>query len=78
MSNHPKKSRSTDIEVGLIITSVVVLITFIILMVANPDGTLNAITAFFNLMISWPQPRCIGPLWSGPATTRPRAWAWRP
>ena len=52
MSNHPKKSRSTDIEVGLIITSVVVLITFIILMVANPDGTLNAITAFFNLMIS--------------------------
>lgn len=52
MSNHPKKSRSTDIEVGLIITSVVVLIAFIILMIVNPDGTLNAITAFFNLMIS--------------------------
>ena len=53
MSNQPeKKTRNTDIEIGLIITSVAVLAVFIVLMIVNPDGTLNAITSFFNMMIS--------------------------
>ena len=53
MSNQPeKKTRNTDIEIGLIITSVAVLAVFIVLMIVNPNGTLNAITSFFNMMIS--------------------------
>lgn len=52
MANDPKKKNSSDVEVALIIVSVTILIAFIIFMILNPDGTLNAITAFFNTMIS--------------------------
>lgn len=52
MENKPKASKNSDVEVGLIILSVTILIAFIILMILNPDGTLNSINAFFNMMIS--------------------------
>lgn len=52
MENNPKRNKNSDVEVGLIVVSVAILIAFIILMIVNPDGTLNAITAFFNSMIS--------------------------
>ncbi len=47
-----KKNKNADVEVGLIIVTVAILVAFIILMVVNPDGTLNAINSFFNLIIS--------------------------
>lgn len=52
MANDPKGKKNSDVEVALIIVSVTILIAFIIFMIYNPDGTLNAITAFFNTMIS--------------------------
>lgn len=52
MENNPKKSKNSDVEVGLIVLSVTILIAFIAFMILNPDGTLNAITKFFNMMIS--------------------------
>ena len=48
MENNPKKSKNSDVEVGLIVLSVTILIAFIAFMILNPDGTLNAITKFFN------------------------------
>lgn len=50
--NHRPEKKHQDIEVGLIIVSVVVLLAFIVLMLVNAQGTLDAISKFFNLMIS--------------------------
>ncbi len=52
MENNTKQKKNADVEVGLIVVSVAILVAFIILMIFNPDGTLNAITKFFNLMIT--------------------------
>lgn len=52
MDNNSKKTKNSDVEVGLIIVSVAILIVFIIFMILNPESTLNAITSFFNVMIS--------------------------
>ncbi len=52
MNNNSQKSNHSDIEVGLIIVSVAVLVVFIIFMILNPESTLNTISSFFNLMIS--------------------------
>lgn len=46
-----KKDRA-DVEVGLVIVSVAVLVVFIVFMVLNPQGTLDGIGRFFNGMIS--------------------------
>lgn len=51
MEKNTRQKKNSDVEVGLIITSVAILVAFIILMIVNPDGTLNAITKFFNMMI---------------------------
>ena len=51
MENNTKQKKNSDVEVGLIVVSVAILVAFIILMIFNPDGTLNAITKFFNMMI---------------------------
>lgn len=50
MENNSKKN--ADVEVGLIIASVAVLIAFIIFMVLNPDSTLNAIHGAFTKLMS--------------------------
>lgn len=52
MDNNTKKGKNSDVEVGLIVVSVAVLIAFIICMVVNAEGTLNTITNFFNTMIN--------------------------
>ena len=52
MENNTKQKKNSDVEVGLIVVSVAILVAFIILMIFNPDGTLNAITKFFNMMIT--------------------------
>lgn len=50
-TNVTKKSDNENVEVGLIITSVVVLVGFIILMVLNSKATVGAISSFFWNMI---------------------------
>ena len=52
MGKNTKQGKNSDVEVGLIVVSVAVLIVFIIFMILNPESTLNAISSFFNLMIS--------------------------
>lgn len=52
MGKNTKQGKNSDVEVGLIVVSVAVLIVFIIFMIFNPESTLNAISSFFNLMIS--------------------------
>ena len=52
MEKNTKQKKNSDVEVGLIVVSVAILVAFIILMIFNPDGTLNAITKFFNMMIT--------------------------
>ena len=52
MEKNTKQKKNSDVEVGLIIVSVTILIAFIILMIVNPDGTLNAINKFFNTTIT--------------------------
>ena len=52
MEENKNKKDHSDVEVGLIIASVAVLAVFIIFMVLNPTSTLNAISSFFNMMIS--------------------------
>lgn len=52
MEENKKKQDHSDVEVGLIIASVAVLTVFIIFMILNPTFTLNAISSFFNMMIS--------------------------
>ncbi len=49
-TNNGKKY--ANVEVGLVITSVVILIGFIILMVVNPEGTIGGISGFFWEMIA--------------------------
>ena len=51
MEKNTRQKKNSDVEIGLIIASVAILVAFIILMIVNPDGTLNAITKFFNMMI---------------------------
>lgn len=51
MDNKQNK-KNADVEVGLIIVSVAILVAFIIFMILNPESTLNVISSFFNLMIS--------------------------
>ena len=51
MGNDSKKNKNADVEVGLIIVSVAILVAFIICMVVNAEGTLNTIMNFFNVMI---------------------------
>lgn len=46
------KKKTGNIEIGLMVVSVAILALFIILMVAKPDATLNAIDGFFWKMIS--------------------------
>ena len=46
------KKKTGNIEIGLMVVSVAILALFIILMVAKPDATLNAIDGFFCKMIS--------------------------
>ena len=52
MEENKKKQDHSDVEVGLIIASVAVLAVFIVFMILNPTSTLNAISSFFNMMIS--------------------------
>lgn len=52
MGNNSNKNESSSIELGLIIVSVLLLALFIILMISNPEGTLNGISSFFGKMIS--------------------------
>ena len=51
MDNKQNK-KNADVEVGLIVVSVAILVAFIIFMIFNPESTLNVISSFFNLMIS--------------------------
>lgn len=51
MTEQKKRDRS-NVEVGIIVASVVVLTVFIIFMVLNAEQTLNTIEKFFTLMIS--------------------------
>lgn len=55
MDNKQNK-KNADVEVGLIIVSVAILVAFIIFMILNPESTLNVISSFFNLMISVLEP----------------------
>ena len=52
MEENKNKKDHSDVEVGLIIASVAVLAVFIVFMILNPTSTLNAISSFFNMMIS--------------------------
>lgn len=47
MENNLNKKKNTNIEYGLIIVSVVILVLFIIVMTVNAEGTANAISGFF-------------------------------
>ncbi|MFV0518539.1 MAG: BCCT family transporter [Aminipila sp.] len=52
MENNPNKKDSGNIEIGLIVISVLLLVAFIIFMVLNPETTVNGISSFFWKMIS--------------------------
>lgn len=51
-NNLNNKKKNGNIEVGLIVVSVALLGLFIVLMIAIPNATLDAITNFFNTMIA--------------------------
>lgn len=53
MENNLNQKKHGNVEVGLIVVSVVLLVAFIILMVLRPDATLNAIDGFFWKLIGW-------------------------
>lgn len=51
-ANSNQKDNGSSIEIGLIVVSVLLLATFIIFMVLNPQTTINGISSFFVKMIS--------------------------
>lgn len=52
MENNLNKKDRGNIEVGLILVSVLLLAAFIIFMILNPETTVNGISGFFGKMIS--------------------------
>ncbi len=52
MEKPVNKKNSGNIEIGLIIASVVILGLFIIFMIINPESTVSAIGSVFNKMSS--------------------------
>ena len=52
MEQNLNKKKNSDIEIGLIIVSVILLAAFIVLMVVKPQSTLDGISGFFWKIIS--------------------------
>lgn len=57
MDNNPKKAGMKDVEVGLVVASVVILGIFLVFMMLNSQSTVSGITTFFWWMIE-----ALGPL----------------